>query len=195
MIWEALTAMGTLVTSLVIFATVILGARQLRATNDQLAQLRQATQLDGTMRIFEMLRSPAVRDAHQFVFAELASRLDDEGYRREAEKVGGVDPVTHPERVVMQIYEEIGTYVKHSLLHADVIYDFNAPVIVGCWRRLAPLIAIQRKTFGDESLWCNFEFLARGAKAWEDVNWPESPDGDPTDDASAPRTEIGHGTG
>jgi len=42
--WEAVTAIGTVFTGLVILVTVLVGQRQLRATVDQLQQLRRASQ-------------------------------------------------------------------------------------------------------------------------------------------------------
>lgn len=165
--WEALSAIGTALTALIILATVMLGARQLRATNDQLEQLRHATQLDGTMRIFDTLRSENVSQALRFVMAELEDRLKDETYRQEAEKPGGVDSVTHKERIIFTVFEEVGTYVRHGLVNGDVIYDLYSSVIIGCWRRLSPLVGVQRVAFGDDQLWANFEFLCEGAKVWE----------------------------
>jgi hypothetical protein len=168
--WEALSAIGTAVTALIFLATVVLGARQLRATNDQLAHLRRATQLDGTMRIFEALRSERVSGAVQFVMAELEDRLKDDAYRREAEKPGGVDATTHKERIVFNAFEEVGTYVRHGLVNGSVIYDFYSSVIIGCWRRMAPLVEAQRAIYGDDQLWSNFEFLCQGSKAWEEAH-------------------------
>ena len=158
----------------------MLGARQLRVTNEQLKQLRHATQLDGTMRTFDVLRSDKVREALRFVTAEFQERIRDDDYRREAEKPGGVDPATHKERTLMEVFEEIGTYVKHALLDGDVIYDVASPFILGSWDRLADIISVQRQKFGDESLWCNFEYLYHGAKAWyaeqyPDAPWPDQP--------------------
>jgi len=59
-----------------------------------------------------------------------------------------------------------------------VIFDLNGPMIIGAWKRLIGLIDVQREAFGDDSLWSNFEYLYRGAKAWDDAHFPETDSGD-----------------
>lgn len=173
MVWEALTAVGTVFTGLVILVTVLLGARQLRATTRQLEQLQRATQLDGTMRIFEVIRDPRFREAQRFVFADLAERLQDEQFRRDAERVGGVSVEIHKERLLLETFEEVGTYVKHGLLSGDAIYDLIGPVIIGSWKRLRDLIAAQRRVYGGNELWENYEFLYDQAKRYDEEHHPE----------------------
>jgi hypothetical protein len=170
--WEALTAIGTIFTGLVILVTVVLGSRQLRATNQQLQQLQQATQLEGTMRIFDVLRGQHFREAHRFVYGELTERMKDERFRAEVERISGVDPDMHKERTMMTTYEEIGTYVRHMQLDGDPIYDFHGPVIIGAWNRLREVIDIQRRAYGDTSLWENFEYLYTQAKRYDDARHP-----------------------
>lgn len=173
MTWEALTALGTIFTGLVILVTVVLGARQLRAATDQLEQLQRSTQLDGTMRIFDVLRDPTFVQAQRFVFADLEQRLRDEGFRREAEQPAGVDDAAHPERIILKTFEEIGTYVKHSLLSGSAIYDFTGPVIIGAWKRLSGVVDAQRRNYGGNELWENFEFLYRESLQYDQMYHPD----------------------
>ena len=79
--WEALTAIATAVTAIVIAATVAVGYRQIRLTGDQLEHLRRSTQLDGTMKAFADLETPEFRSARMFVENELASRMQDAHFR------------------------------------------------------------------------------------------------------------------
>jgi hypothetical protein len=51
--WEIVSAVATALTGIIILVTVVLGSHQLRVTNRQLEQLQRATQLEGTMKIFE----------------------------------------------------------------------------------------------------------------------------------------------
>ena len=77
--WEVVSAVATALTGIIILVTVILGSHQLRLTNEQLKQLRRATQLEGTMRIFEVLRGPQFADALHFVSTEFVERMKDDG--------------------------------------------------------------------------------------------------------------------
>jgi len=75
--WDAVTAISTAVTAVVIAATVVVGYRQIRLTGDQLQHLRRSTQLDGTMKLFAELSTPEFRAARLFVENELAARMQD----------------------------------------------------------------------------------------------------------------------
>lgn len=173
MTWEALTALGTVFTGLVILVTVLIGARQLRAATQQLEQLQRSTQLDGTMRIFDVLRSSAFVEAQRFVFADLEQRLKDDAFRREAEQLGSIDHATHPERILLNTFEEIGTYVKHALLDGNAVYDYTGPVIIGGWKRLRGVVDAQRKIYGGNELWENFEFLYNEAVRYDQTHNPD----------------------
>ncbi|HMD02517.1 MAG TPA: hypothetical protein VKG44_06070 [Candidatus Baltobacteraceae bacterium] len=56
--WEAVTAIATAVTAIVIAATVAVGYRQIRLAAAQVEHLRRSTQLDGTMKVFSELGTP-----------------------------------------------------------------------------------------------------------------------------------------
>ncbi len=166
--WEIVSAVATAFTAIVIFVTVVLGSRQLRITNQQLQQLQRATQLEGTMTIFEMLRGPQFQEVWRFVASDLEERLKDEQFRHEAERVSGVDVSVHKERFLMRTYEEIGTYVRHGLVSGEPFFEYGGAVIVEAWDRLRVLVAIIRK-YGDKRLWVNFEYLHTQAKRYDEA--------------------------
>jgi hypothetical protein len=155
--WEVVSAVATALTGIIILVTVILGSHQLRLTNEQLKQLRRATQLEGTMRIFEVLRGPQFADALHFVSTEFVERMKDERFRSEA-LASGVDVSVHKERFVLRTYEEIGTYVRHGLLSAEPFLDYGGGVVLDTWNRLSGLVAASR-SHSNVQLWANYEYL------------------------------------
>ncbi|HMD02541.1 MAG TPA: hypothetical protein VKG44_06190 [Candidatus Baltobacteraceae bacterium] len=168
--WEALTAISTAFTGLVILLTVIFAARQVGALNeqsralaDQLEHLRRATQLDGTLAVFEELFSAELVAASGFVMNEYEERMKDETFRAEALK-RSPDLATHKELLILRHMERIGTLIKNDLLDADVLLDFASGFIQDHWKRLKPLALEQRRTFGVQRLWENFEYLAAEAE-------------------------------
>ena len=170
--WEALTAVGTLLTALVILITVVLGVRQLRNANDQLQHLRRTTLLEATMTIFSRQRDLAYVAAEEFVFAEMPSRWQDEAFRREA-ALGfrSHDPDVQKCLAVLKSYEEIGTYAKNGLLDGTVLIDIMSPGIIRLWENLGPMVASQRERF--PLSWENFGYLYESTKKWVDQHYPD----------------------
>jgi hypothetical protein len=169
--WEAVTALSTAFTGLVILLTVIFAARQVRALNDQskalgaqLEHLRRATQLDGTLAVFDELFSSELQSAYRFVMTEFDQRMKDETYHGEALE-RAPNPETHKEIHLMRHFERIGTLVKNDLLDACALFDFAGFFIQEVWGKLEPLMMEERRYYGNDRLWENFEYLARKAKA------------------------------
>jgi hypothetical protein len=161
--WEIVSAVATALTGIIILVTVVLGSHQLRVTNRQLEQLQRATQLEGTMKIFEVLRGPQFQEAWRFLSTDFERRMKDEEFRSEAERISGVDVTLHKERFVMRTYEEIGTYVRHGLLSGKPFFDYGGAVLVDAWERLSDVVAAHRRR-GGENYWMNFEYLYIQAK-------------------------------
>jgi hypothetical protein len=162
--WEAVTALATLGTGVAIVLTVLLGVRQLRVTSDQLEALRKATQLEGTMKIFDDLFEEQLFQAMKFVSDELPSRMLEPEFRAGLPLIQHGDPA-HPELVVMRYFERVGTYVKNGLVDGAIIYDLMVIRIVDLWESLEGVAAIHRAARGD-GLWENFEFLYRDGRRW-----------------------------
>jgi len=178
MMWEAVTAIGTVFTGLVILFTVLMAAHQVRAANEQvrgqteqLAQLRRATQLQGTMRIFGQLQAPEIRKCIYFVIDQFAERMTDEKFREEAGRPRRKDFEVHQETVVLSFFEEVGTYIKFGLLDPDVIYDYAGPIVQATWERLSGIIALQRAAYGGPELWENYEYLYNGSKRYGELTF------------------------
>jgi hypothetical protein len=164
--WEALSAVSTAFTAGVMLLTVIYAARQVGAANEQsraltaqLEHLRRATQLDGTLAVFDELFSPDFLAAYRFVLTDYDElRTDARFYAEALERAP--DTEKHKERQVLRHMERIGTLVRNELLDAEVMIDFAEDMVRQTWRKLKPLALEQRQILGDPHMWENFEFLA-----------------------------------
>jgi hypothetical protein len=154
--WEAVTAVSTAVTAVVIAATAVVGYRQLK-------HLRQATQLEGTLKIFDELGSEELRNARRFVWTDLHDKMQDPKFRAEIAAVGLTDEHVHRELQVLRAFEKIGTYVRYRFIDPEMICDYAGPWVRGTWEVLDDLgiIAEHRRNFGGPMLWENFERLYR----------------------------------
>jgi hypothetical protein len=164
MSWEAVTAIGSIGTGVVIFLTVIFARRQVELTRQQLHQLRQATQLEGAIAIYAELESPRVEAARMFVLLELPAKMKDPAFRDEVRLIAQVDEAQHQELIILRAYDRIGIYISAGLIDADVIYRGALGRILTMWEALADVVAIHRQTA--VFLWLGFEGLASGARAF-----------------------------
>jgi hypothetical protein len=162
--WEAVTAIGTVFTGIVIFLTVIYAARQADLARQHIWALRQATQLEGAISIFAELESARFEAARQFVLHRLPVLLQDPKFRDEVRLIAQVDEAAHQELVVLRAMDQIGIYVDEGLIDANVIYRGAVGRIITMWEALKDVIAIHRETA--EFLWGGFERLAVGAREW-----------------------------
>lgn len=156
--WEAVTAIGTVFTGLVILVTVILGRRQLD-------QLRRATQLEGTIAVFAELDGPAQSEARRFVQFELPARMKDEKFRGEVVLVGAADESVHKELLVLRTFERIGAYINEGLLEGSLFHRVASGRILGMWRCLGDVVEVHRESLGPW-VWENFERLYRDTLRW-----------------------------
>jgi hypothetical protein len=156
--WEAVTAIGTVFTGLVIFFTVLIGQRQIKVTVDQLRQLRRASQLDAANVIFAELASPTFIEARRFILNELPERLKDTRFRKELEIVGRADDSVHKELVILRTFERIALYVEQELLDPELIYYLASGRVIDTWEGLTEVVAIHRKSL-NPSVWEHYEKL------------------------------------
>jgi hypothetical protein len=159
--WNAVTAIGTVLTAAVVAVTAIFGF-------DQLRQLRRATQLDGAMRILSDLNSPSYLEARQFVATELQTSLEDPRFRKEIElgAIWTANPdAIHHEQAVLRTFEAIGSIVQQGLLDRNVVVNTVGVAILIAWEHLSPVVEIQRRTIHPR-MWENFEHLHGQAKVW-----------------------------
>jgi len=163
--WEALTAIGTIASAIVIAVTVLVGARQVRLTVAQLEQVRRSTQFDAARTVLLEMVEPSFVDGYRFLYRDLGTRMHDEAFRDEVALIGLADDDVHQELVILRSLDRIGTYVRFGLVDRDVIYSSYRNRIVVCWERLREVVAIHRK-ITDAHFWENVEFLYDDCKRW-----------------------------
>lgn len=168
MSWEAVTALATLFTGVVILATVGVGLVQL-------AELRRATQLQGVMEVANMFGETEFLEALRFVRYEFEERFkNDAQFRDEFFSPLGAT-AAHPEHRVLMVFELVGTYIKHGLVNGDAVFDLASPRILRAWERLAPPVLALREMRGNPLAWENAEYLARESSKWLERHSPKAP--------------------
>lgn len=170
--WEAVAAVGSVLSATVIAITVIfasrqvkVGARQAQLTNDQLNHLRRSTQLEGAMRIFEEMDKLEFREAVRFVVHDLHTHMQNEQFRDAVAFPEAAPDGVHKENVVMRFFERVGAYVREGLLDGALIYTVVPTTILSTWEALSEVVALQRRTISELKAE-NFEYLYRGTVEW-----------------------------
>ena len=158
--WDALTAVSTAASALVVLVAGAVAVYQLR-------EGRRASQFDATQRMVDRIIDPRFNRAVRYVLDELPKRMEDPEYRGELERARGwdIDPDRHPEVVVLARLEEVGIYLRHRLLLGDALLDFNGQLILQAWGPLKPVVDLQRKAYNYPELWSSAEYLYERAKA------------------------------
>jgi hypothetical protein len=171
--WEALTAISTAVSAIVIAATVAVGYRQIRLAGEHLKHLQHWTQLEGTMKVFAELEAPEFRAARLFVENELEARIQDPQFREELLlPFHALDEHEHKELLVAQTFEKIGTYARHGLLDTILIADYCGPLIREMWNTLEACGYFTLRRRNNPYSLENFEFLYDAAMNWYDNDEP-----------------------
>lgn len=157
---EAVSAWAALGTLVVIGASAIAALIQLR-------HMRAGNQLEALLSLERDFRAPDLQSALLYIQDDLAKRLEEPAYRAELEAIGYIDTLEHPELTVCNWFNEIGTLVKHRLVSEYTFMDMFARLIVFCWKRVSPAIAVMRRTRGSFQ-YHDFEYLASRAQTWLD---------------------------
>jgi hypothetical protein len=163
--WEAVTALSTLFTGVVIAVTAIAAVRQLRVAAEQTDQLQRATRFEGLLAVFDELDKPHQVEARNFVRFELAERMRDSTFRSEIAELGEVDERAHKELTVLRCFERVGFYVKKDYVDSDVVYMVASGRVSAMWTALQDVVAIHRGVAGSR-FWENFEELYLACYAW-----------------------------
>ena len=165
MTWEALTALGTLLSAAVIAITVVFAARQVRITRQQLDHLRRATQLEGVMQLMSEIDNPLNRESQLFISQELDDKMKDPEFLAGVPLAGRADLTVHKELHLLRFFERLGAYVKYGLIDGDIIYDLISPRILGVWNSASGVITIHRQSVSRQ-MWENYEWLAGQTVRW-----------------------------
>lgn len=156
MSWEALSAIGSLVSGLVIAASAVAAIIQIR-------QLRASTQLQGFVDLVRDYHSADVQAARRFVATQLPERLESEHYRAELSNFTA-DTHTHPELLLREFWEQLGSLMRHNVLDTPLFLEFFTIPCRLDWQRLAPVNKLlrQRNRYISEE----FEYIANLCDRW-----------------------------
>jgi hypothetical protein len=116
-----------------------------------------------------------VQSAIRFVHEHLPERLRDPQYR--AELLGpDTDRRTHPELIVADMFEQIGSYVKYGMIDKNQLLDVAGGFAISMWEASKEAVALRREGTGSSSIYENFEYLVVLAKDFAkqhpDGNYP-----------------------
>ena len=153
--WSLAASVGTL---LVIAATAIAAMIQLR-------HMRSSNQITVFSKLEEMWNDPEFRTQRRRVTDELDARLRDPAFRAELERESTADEFALSVVEVANFFEGMAIYAKRGLADTDIVCDFWSAIIVMSWNRLAPAIAVMRRSSGP-LLYENFQYLAIEAQRY-----------------------------
>jgi hypothetical protein len=154
---ESLTAFASIGTLLVIGATAIFAAIQLR-------HARAGNQIAAVMNLAEVQQSKEFQDARRFIRDELSEKIRDPAFRQDLNRV----PIGEKARSLLLVgnfYEELGVFVKRGIVDADMACDLWSAQIAGAWNQMAPAVAIIRREQGPATFE-NFEYMVVLADQW-----------------------------
>ena len=154
MTWEALTAITSAITTVVLIATVIMARHQVKL-------LRRSTQLDALMRILAEMDDPAHLASYRFVMDELRQKMQDPSFRQ-AVIDGQTDESIHRHLPILAFFEKVGSFVKFELIDPDAVYCQAGTRAVRTWHALQEVISYDRAR-GGPGVWDGFEMLVNGA--------------------------------
>jgi hypothetical protein len=153
---DVLTAVSSFGTFIVIAATATAAFVQLR-------HLRRQNQLAGLQSAFQMLLDPSVRELVNFVRHDLPSRMKDDSFRAGLLEVP-IDRREHPELHLCDMYNHVGSYVRHGLIDEDIYLQTEWYNVLLYWDLLHEVVVQARVS--RPSLFQNFEWLAEQADRW-----------------------------
>jgi hypothetical protein len=154
---EELSALGSIGTFVVIAVTAVAALIQLR-------HIRSANQIAAVLEYIKLWESDTIQRANIFVFDKLDEKLRDPRYRRELFE-RDVDRGAHPELVVADWCEQVGSYIKFGLVSPTQFLDLAGGYLERMWPPLREVVAIRRVT-GGPGMYENFEYLAALQQQW-----------------------------
>ena len=151
--WDAVGALSTLASTIVVAVAAVAAVLQIR-------HLRAANQLAAILRLYERFDSAKVVEARRFVSEYLPSKLVGPSEIRAMAR-GGADPrVT----LLTSFYTEIGALVVDGFVDQRYMNRLGPP-IVRAWAVLEPL-AYEIRRERPEPVWAGFEFIAAQQAAY-----------------------------
>jgi hypothetical protein len=141
---------------------IVITATAITATI-QLQHLRASNQLVALTTMLADWQRPQLQEWLRFARWELAERLKDREFVKSLENP---DRTKHPELLLADYFELVGTCMKYGLLQKASFIDATCGPIVSAYRSMQPVIEIMRRS--DPRSYENFEYLATECKLFAD---------------------------
>lgn len=153
-LWNTIFAGATFV---VIAATAIAAIVQLR-------HLRASNQMNALLTLMKMWDTPEMQQHIAYSRGELQKKIKDPRFL-EALAEEHWSRIEHPELLVADFWEQIGSFMKYDLMDERSWLDAASSQAIRSWNDLEPAIMAIRKTRGP-SVFENFEYIAVRAELW-----------------------------
>ncbi len=151
MTWEAISALGSILSAGVIALTGFFAYRQLRA-------LRGAAQLQGFLDLQKQLNAPEMNEVRSFVNLQLPELLKDKQFCEEL-VTGKIDRARHREVLLGNFLESVGMLVFYGALDERLFFETYVYIAPTTWEQLRPVVDLLRRR--SPLLWQHFEYFAR----------------------------------
>ena len=148
----------SVLTLVVIAATAVAAIVQLR-------HLRASNQLSALLEILDQWNQAAFQSAYSQFHQNIAEKLADPAYQKLLRSGSSPDRGSHPELLIFDFWEQVGTYCKHGLIDEDILLDIVSAQVSNAWKRGWPAIKLIREG-GGMSACENFEYLAVRAELY-----------------------------
>jgi len=152
--WSTAATIGTFV---VIAATAIVAIIQLR-------HVRASNQIAAVLQIGEAIEEESAQSARRFIRDELEGWLHDSEFRKSLRAVP-IGTAARPIVLLGNHYERLGLFVKRGIIDSDLACDLWSAQVTGDWDRMAPALAIIRRSQGT-SVFENFEYFVEESDRW-----------------------------
>lgn len=166
---ETIVAASSVATFIVIALTAIAALIQLR-------HLRANNQMNILLTLMQMWNDADMQEHIRYMRGPLQEKLKD---ARFLEEFGSRSPTRgeHPELLVADFWEQIGSFMKYGLMDENSWLDIAASQVTSAWDSLRPAIASMRIKRGPAA-YENFEYAAVRAELWmrrhPDGSYPRS---------------------
>ena len=145
-------------------ATFIVIAVTAIAALVQLRHLRTSNQISTMVALMQVWQGRELQSHYHYLLTELPKKLADPSFLA-AFKVRSFSRSDHPELLVADFWEQIGTYMKYGYLDERSWLDIAGSQIPRAWEILEPAITAARERAGPAA-WENFEYAAVRARQW-----------------------------
>ena len=122
------------------------------------------------LTIMELWYDPKVQEHLAYVRGDLQRKLKEQDYVAELKvdiAKGPISRAVHPEFYVLDLWDQVGAFLKYGLIDERSLLDIVAPQVLGSWTQLEPVISRMRERYGP-SAFENVEYAPARARLWLD---------------------------